>query len=123
MEDDGLLVVLVQEAFLARVSSWLSSSLRMAFYESMGFDLHSKFEWTGSLENLNRAITIYEQAIELSSEDNPNYAGFLNNLGNALEARFENIESMENLDRVITMKQQTIELTSEDDPEHADVLE
>lgn len=43
----------------------------------------------GSVDDLNTAVEVNEEAIELTACDHPDRVMYLNNLGNALESRFE----------------------------------
>jgi hypothetical protein len=49
----------------------------------------TRLERTGTLADLDRAITAYRQAVDGTPSDHPDRPGRLSNLGNALQTRFE----------------------------------
>ena len=89
---------------------------------NLGNALQSRFERTGSMDDLNRAITTNEQAVASTPEDHPNRACNLNDLGNALQSRFERTGSMDDLNRAITTNEQAVASTPEDHPNHGVML-
>jgi len=118
MENHWLLDACVQdEEFLAHVSSPLADATRAEFLGVVAFELQSRFERTGLMDDLNRAITTNEQAVVLTPEDTPNLAMYLNNLGNALISRFERTGSMDDLNRAISTNEQAVASTPEDTPD------
>ena len=54
------------------------------YLNNLGNALQSRFERTGSMDDLDRAITTNEQAVASTPDDHPNRAMYLNNLGIAL---------------------------------------
>src|SRR5579871_6687221 len=107
MENHLLLDALVQnEKLLSLVSSVLPDSLRAALYGFLAFELISRFDRTGSMDDLNRAITMNEQAVAWTPEDHPNRGAMLTNLGNVLQRRFDRTGSMDDLNRAITTNEQ-----------------
>lgn len=78
--------------------------------------LQSRFERTGSQKDLDYAISIIEEAVELTPNDYPDRVMYLNNLAIALHRRSERIGSMEDLDREIITIEQGIQLISNDHP-------
>ena len=79
---------------------------RVAWLNNLGNALQSRFERTGSMEDLERAIVTKEQAVESVPDGHPDRATCLNNLGIALQRRFERTGSMEDLERAIVTKEQ-----------------
>jgi hypothetical protein len=63
--------------------------------------LLDRFERTDSIDDLNRAITMEEQAVKSIPDGHLDRAGRLNNLGSALQRRFEWTGSMDDLERAI----------------------
>ena len=78
--------------------------------------LQRRFERTGSMDDLDRAIRTNEQAVASTPDDHPNRGMYLNNLGNALQSRFERTGSMDDLDRAITTNEQAVASTPDDHP-------
>jgi hypothetical protein len=71
---------------------------------------------TGSIDNLNWAITIEEQALESTPEGHLDRAMYLKILGIALQSRFERTRSMDDLDRGITTNEQAVDSTPDGHP-------
>ena len=86
---------------------------------ALGTELLCRFERTGSMDDLDRAIVTNEQAVESTPDDHPDRAMYLNNLGIALQSRFERTGSMDDLDRAIVTNEQAVELTPDDHPNRA----
>ena len=106
MENHWLVDAFVQdEELLAHASSTLPDSTRAVLYGLVAFELQNRFERTGSMDDLNRAITMNEQAVTSTPEDHPNRGRTLNNFGSALQSRFERTGSMDDLNRAITTKE------------------
>jgi hypothetical protein len=119
-EIDDLLNILTQNADLPEfVLSKLPESERGGLLGVVGMKCLHRFERTGSMEDLERAIMANERAVESTPEGHPNRAGRLNNLGNALRSRFEQTGSMEDLERAIVANEQAVESTPEGHPDRA----
>ena len=57
---------------------------RAIYLSNLGTALHDRFERTGTLDDLDRAIETGEQAVAATPEDHPNRPMYLSNLGVAL---------------------------------------
>ena len=68
--------------------------------------LRYRFEQTGSMEDLDRAIMTTEQAVKSTPDAYPALAMYLHNLGIALLSRFEQTSSIEDLERAIVTNEQ-----------------
>src|SRR2546423_8098462 len=64
----------------------------------------SRFEQTESMEGLNRAVEVGQEAIDVTSSNHPDRPGRLSNLGIALMMRFKRTGSMEDLNRAVEVK-------------------
>ena len=123
MEDDKAKPRSLQDSeFLESVLSGVPESEQSDFLDSIGTYLLTRFETTGSMDDLDAAIALEERCLELTSNEHPNHAGRLNNLGIALRFRFERTGSMEDLDRVIEKQEQAVESTPLGHPNHAGML-
>lgn len=96
---------------------------RASLLTNLGSALELRFEntGTGSVDDLNRAIEVQEEAVA-SAPNDPNLAAFLNNLGNVLQSRYEQLGDLEDLNLAIENKQKAVEFTSEEDLKLADWL-
>jgi hypothetical protein len=54
-----------------------------------------RFERTGVMEDLNRAVGVADKAVKATPLDHPNRAALLNNLGNRVGMRFQRTGAME----------------------------
>ncbi|KAF2135190.1 uncharacterized protein K452DRAFT_281871, partial [Aplosporella prunicola CBS 121167] len=62
---------------------------RSSRLNNLGSQFGRRFEQTGEIVDLNRAVEVADQAVESTPLDHPDRAVCLNNLGNLLETRFE----------------------------------
>lgn len=77
--------------------------------DRLGVALYLRSERTGSIDDINRAITALTRAVELGSpRDDHEY---LNDLGNALQSRFERTGSILDLERAVTMNERAVNST------------
>ena len=74
-----------------------------------------RFERTGSIEDIDHAIEVLEQAVILTM-DHPHHAVALGHLGNAFLGRFERMGVERDLDRAIETLKQAEKLTPTDNP-------
>lgn len=98
---------------------------RAGMLNTLGRALQGVFERTGSMKDLDRAITAIEQAVASIPEDHPDHphrAGRLNNLGNVLQRRFECTGSIDDLERAITMQEEAVAFTPDWQPDYAKYL-
>jgi tetratricopeptide (TPR) repeat protein len=85
--------------------------------------LEDRFNHTGSTDDVNQAIAIYEKAIELTPDDHPKRPLRLCNFGNALVSSFErNGESREALDRAVLAYEEAVSSTPVDHPSRPQFL-
>jgi len=76
----------------------------------------------GRLPDLERAIQLWQQAVQLTPPDSPDRPMYLSNLGNGLNDRYIHTGSMADLDEAIRITQEAVQLTSEDSPERPGYL-
>ena len=120
MEVDRLLDACVQDAELLEFTMLtLPEPFKTDWGATVAQKLLHRFEQTGSLGDLDRAITANEQAVASTPYDHPDRAGRVNNLGIALQRRFERTGSMTDLDRSITMIEDAVTSNPDDRPSHA----
>jgi tetratricopeptide (TPR) repeat protein len=110
---------LVSEFIAELPEATLPESTRGTLLAAVGLKLQERFLRTGSKDDLDRAITMEEEAIASTPDDHSVRAGYLNNLGNVLQRRFELTGSMNDLDRAITTIEQAISSTPNNHPNHA----
>jgi tetratricopeptide (TPR) repeat protein len=76
-------------------------ALLLPSLNSIGRMLGWRFERTGNLDNLNRAIEFTNMAVEILPSDHPDQVALLGNLGKWLGRRFERAGAIEDLNRAI----------------------
>lgn len=64
--------------------------------------LQTRFEQTGTIDDLDQAITAGRDAVAATPTDHPERAGSLSNLGLWLWVRFERTGAIDDLDQAIT---------------------
>jgi len=69
------------------------------------------------MEDLNRAITLQEKAIQSTPENHPILTNQLNNLGSSLSTRFNQMRNLEDLNRAITLQEKAVQSTPENHPD------
>jgi len=78
-----------------------------------------RYERTGKMEDLEEAIQVARQAVDVTPEDHPDLAERLNNLGNRLESRYERTGKVEDLEEAIRVARQAVDVTPKDHPDLA----
>ncbi|KAF7502886.1 hypothetical protein GJ744_004955 [Endocarpon pusillum] len=86
---------------------------------NLGTKLSCRYERTGKIENLEEAIRVARQVIEVTPDDHPNLAAGLNNLGNKLESRYKRTGRIEDLEEAIRVARQAVKITPDDHPDLA----
>ena len=74
---------------------------------NLGNKLKSRHEHTGKMEDLEEAIRVARQAVDVTPEGHPDLAAMLNNLGNKLGRRYERTGKMEGLEEAIRVSDGT----------------
>jgi len=75
-----------------------------------------RFLRTGATADLDREITLFEQALRAAPADHPDRPLILSILGSALRIRFEHTGNTADLDRAITFGEQAGTAAAPDDP-------
>jgi hypothetical protein len=79
--------LVVNAEVLASRFSNSPESERGGFLDSLGMELLEGFQRTGSIDALDKAIAIQEQAVESTADSYPDHPMYLTNLANALHSR------------------------------------
>jgi len=66
------------------------------------------------MDDLEEAIRMARQAIDITPKDHPDLAAWLNNLGNKLESRYERTGKIEDPEESIQVARQAVDVTPED---------
>ncbi|RYP40255.1 hypothetical protein DL767_001798 [Monosporascus sp. MG133] len=86
---------------LDMMSAWMSQLSFILEDVELMLSRNRRFERTGSMDDLNRAVDVADMAVNAIPQDHPYRADYLNNLGNQLDNRFERTGSINDLNRAI----------------------
>jgi tetratricopeptide (TPR) repeat protein len=81
--------------------------------------LKSRYEHTGSLGDLDRAVQAAEAAVRASGKDDPNQAMYLSHLELAVFSRYERTGELASLDRAVQLARQAVDASPEDYPDRS----
>src|SRR5207248_692643 len=95
---------------------------RAALLNNLGSWLGRRFERTGAIDDLNRAIEVTDMAIQNTPPDHSDRAGRLNNLGSWLGSRFERAGAIEDLNRAIEITDMAVATAPSGHPDRAAIL-
>ncbi|KAF3184829.1 hypothetical protein TWF225_005740 [Orbilia oligospora] len=73
---------------------------------NFGVMLGTRFNRTGSMDDLNRAVEAVDIAVTATHPDHPDQANRLSNLGNQLKTRFHRTGSIDDTDRALSLHQE-----------------
>ncbi|KDR67694.1 hypothetical protein GALMADRAFT_257969 [Galerina marginata CBS 339.88] len=76
----------------------------------LAYDVYTRFEQFGQIEDLEEVISSYRDALALRPPGHPNRSHSLNNLGLALEARFRQLGRIEDIEDAITSHREALAL-------------
>ncbi|KAL8364968.1 hypothetical protein RB595_003992 [Gaeumannomyces hyphopodioides] len=85
----------------------------------LGSLLGRRFERTGSMDDLNRAVEVANMAVDATPQNHPDRAGRLNSLGNQLGRRFGRTGSMDDLNRAVEVANMAVDATPQNHPDRA----
>jgi tetratricopeptide (TPR) repeat protein len=94
----------------------------LALLHNLGSSLESRYNRTGAMDDLNKAIQVAHQAIKATPDDHPKLAGWLNTLGNHLESRYERTGAIDDLEEAIRVARQAIKAMPDHHPHLAACL-
>lgn len=122
MDVDQFVTLMHDEEFLKFALPELSESERGDLIYVVSSKLLDQYEQAGLIDDLDRAVMITEQAIELTPDDRSDRAERLNNTGDGLPNVFDQTRLTDLLHRVIMKMAQAIESTPYDHPDHEEKL-
>ncbi|QRV96044.1 CHAT domain protein [Ceratobasidium sp. AG-Ba] len=109
---------------LARQAMALNKRLQYPLFDlfkTLGSLLDLRFEVRGAIGDIDEAIEISKQALEVIPKDNslleghPDQLGYLNDLGNAWYRRFERLGELVDIDQAIGYQSRAVKLTPDGD--------
>ncbi|MDC0768112.1 tetratricopeptide repeat protein [Streptomyces sp. HD] len=111
--EESLLLYAVEQAHQAAGDD---AELRFECLVRTGRIHHGRYEQSGSLAQLHRAVEAWEPALQLLGEDDPRRLGVLTDLGLALQARFGLRGEGEDIARSIDHLRQAVDECMPDEP-------
>ncbi|THU90058.1 TPR-like protein, partial [Dendrothele bispora CBS 962.96] len=78
---------------------------------NLGNAFTCRFEHLGELGDIENAILVHQQTVDLTPDVHAYKAGLLNNLGNAFSYRFRRLGELRDIENAIHVKQQAVDLT------------
>ncbi|KAF8988012.1 CHAT domain-containing protein [Cyathus striatus] len=84
--------------------------------DTLATSLKAKFEYTGTMEDLEQAVYNEIKAIDLTPEKHPEKPLMLTHLGNTLMVRFENIGNKDDIMKALSYSEQALHLLPEGHP-------
>jgi tetratricopeptide (TPR) repeat protein len=88
----------------------------------LGTFLRQRFERTGSMDDLDRAINITRNAVDATTYDDPLYAKNLFSLAAMLSVRFKHTGSIDDLNQAISLSNNAIDVTPHDGHDQVTLL-
>ncbi|KIJ38231.1 hypothetical protein M422DRAFT_231344 [Sphaerobolus stellatus SS14] len=79
----------------------------------LGTSLSARFEQLGDLSDLEKAIAVQQEAVDLTDDDHPEKAGYLSHLGLSFQRRFGQLGDLSDIDQAIVVLQQAVNLDSD----------
>ena len=71
----------------------------------LGIALQKRFNQKGDMQDIERAIQLYQNALSLMDDADSDKPGYLSTFGNALEVRFDQLGNLEDIENSIMSKQ------------------
>ncbi|KAF7366555.1 CHAT domain-containing protein [Mycena sanguinolenta] len=87
------------------------------YLANLGMSLLDRFQKLGNLLDINRAIEMLKDAVQLTPDGHPDKPSWLNNLGNSLLRRFEQLGDLDDLNQSVLRFEAAIALTPDGHPD------
>ncbi|KAF2804516.1 uncharacterized protein BDZ99DRAFT_544163 [Mytilinidion resinicola] len=94
-------------------------SARMYELAYISQELLQNYERYGSIEDLDKAISVIEQVLNITPQGSEDLAAMLSNFGAMLSRRFERTGSMDDLNQAVDVANMAVEATPQDHPKRA----
>ncbi|KIM73862.1 hypothetical protein PILCRDRAFT_80603 [Piloderma croceum F 1598] len=115
---------------LAQIGFWTNARVQLGFptlttsssLSNLASALRLRFEHSGQCDDLDRAISLYRDLLELLPATRPDRSSDLNNLAAALNIRFNQLGLREDLDEAISFHRDALELRPVPHPDRSDSL-
>ncbi|KAE9400013.1 hypothetical protein BT96DRAFT_750940, partial [Gymnopus androsaceus JB14] len=83
--------------------------------DNEALQLAEAFEQSGDISQIDNAVQLWKQAVELISDGDPDKPNLLNNLGNAYGLRFGHLGELRDIESALAALKQAVELTPDGD--------
>jgi CHAT domain-containing protein/tetratricopeptide (TPR) repeat protein len=98
------------------------ADFRLAVLNDAGDVFLDRYQARGCLDDLNRALDLWEQVVKATPLSSPNLPGCFNNLGICLNARFQRTGREADLEEAIRVYRQAVQATPSDSPDLLSIL-
>ena len=99
-----------------------SERLQLAALNDGGGVFLRRYWARGRVDDLNRALECWQQAVQRTPADSPDLPGYLNNLGTGLSDRYARSGQLADLEEAIRVYQQAVQRTPPDSPDLPSLL-
>ncbi|KAF9001080.1 CHAT domain-containing protein [Cyathus striatus] len=109
-------------ALLEKISSGFHGGdvlVKAAYMTNMGVLLVARFDITGEISDIEKAITLQNEALDLIPDDNIEKIAALWNLGNSYQSRYERTDIMNDLEVSINLHEKVLSATEQDDQSYS----
>jgi tetratricopeptide (TPR) repeat protein len=120
MSDDLGLITTASELSRHMASSPVEFADRAAYLAGLGALSRAQFEHTGSLGDLDEAITSFQTLADATGPSEPGLDGYLTSLVGVLATRYERTGELADLDRLIVCLRRRLEATPAGHPERVE---
>ncbi|KDR73809.1 hypothetical protein GALMADRAFT_142238 [Galerina marginata CBS 339.88] len=91
-------------------------------WNNLGSSLFRRFERLGGLNDVNKSVLMFENAVQLIPNGHPDKHSWLNNLGNSLMSRFERLGDLNDIKKSVLILEDAVQLTPDGHPDKPSLL-
>jgi CHAT domain-containing protein len=97
--------------------SHVDEKFRLEVLNNSAVTYFYRYQTIGTLTDLDKALSFWEEAVQLTPDNSPNLPRYLNNLGSGLYLRYQCLGDLNDLSAAIDHSQRAVELTPANLPE------
>lgn len=95
---------------------------RATIYQNIGNYLYIRYQWSGSIGDLNNGIEAFEKAVAATPADYPSPVLILVALGDLFYKRFKRSGATEDIEKAVQVMEEVLVVIPKDDPNHSIAL-
>ena len=92
------------------------------YFNDLGTSLAARYKQIGNLMDINKSISMFEYAVQLTPDGHSSKPSWLNNLGLAFLHRFERLGDLSDLNKSVSMKEHAVQLIPDSHPYKHSIL-